>query len=661
MLTIPNANPVTVDDLEDLCFHNELVERCLKGRLVIKDFEEFTSRIGELYKEILPNSDGKVADYIPTLASVNPDLFGVALCTVDGQRCGFGDYQVPFSVQSCSKVVTYCMAQTKLGVETVHKYIGKEPSGQVFNKLVLDSNDKPHNPFINAGAIMAVALVNPIEEPSKTFDDALSIWYDMCGFSRRRYRNGTANLTSGETPPQFNNATYLSEKGTSYRNTCLTYMMKEAKSFPDWVNNARDISKVIEGYLQFCSIECTADAMSMLAATLANGGTCPTTLKTVFQPEVVRNALSLMTTCGMYDASGQFAFQIGFPCKSGVGGGLLIVIPGVMGFCTFSPRLDSCGNSVRGVAFCKEMVDRYSVHRFESRNKAPLRRLQTHAQQPASWEDEMTQMLWAAYRGDEKFVKQIIAKGAPVNYSDYDGRTALHLAASEGHLPMVKLLVAAGAKVKNMAKDRYHSTPLMDAHREVPQTQLDAFYRTAIVAKTIRGELRIPGWLVWCKDIAEFFDYATKKALEHEGDHPSEYMEILREIDPSLAGLCVVSVDGQVLSLGDTDAKFTAQACMNPIMYGLALETRGSDEVHKHVGFEPSGQLFDALILDERPNATGRPAMPHNAMIASGAIRVCALVANGRTSTAAATDALKTFEHLAGGRKCSFNEVSILE
>eukprot|EP01134_Creolimax_fragrantissima_P000549 CFRG0549T1 len=727
-----SSNTVSLYDLEDMCFQNELVERTLKGKLVIKDFETFTNRISKLYHDTRPIKDGQVASYIPQLASVDPELYGVALCTTDGQRFGIGDFNVPFSVQSCAKVATYCIAQTKLGPDMVHTYIGKEPSGQAFNKLVLDEGDRPHNPFINAGAIMATALLNPVDDSAGTFDEAMSVWFDLCGFSRRRYRNGTLSQHMGaEQPPQFSNSTYLSEQATSYRNTCLTYMMKEAGSFPEWVDNQHDITSVIECYLQFCSIECTADALSMFAATLANGGTCPTTLKTVFHANVVRNALSLMTTCGMYDASGQFAFEIGFPCKSGVGGGLLIVIPGVAGFATFSPRLDSCGNSVRGVAFCKALVKTFSVHQFESQGQTSVQHF--HLQhQVANVEDERAQLLWAAYRNDIRFVKQIIARGGTVRHADYDGRTALHLAASEGYLDMVKLLVEKGATVQQSSEDRYGNTPIDDAMRAnqaqvvsylkehyehgkgddgpgnmgrtiktlegtvviegldpkgvlhdlwasgitrndlrlkdymstiedielskpVASKDLEDLYSVPVITKAIRGELVIPGWDRWVRDITRFFDEATAFAHSRQ-EQPSQGTNALRNVDPKLSGLSVCTVDGQVLSLGDKETLFTMQACMNPITYGIALETLGSEEVHQHVGCEPSGQLFDALVLDERPVAKGRSPMPHNAMVASGAIRVCALLAQGMCAADTAESALTYFERLAGGHECRWDK-----
>ena len=308
------------------------------------------------------NRTGNNADYIPQLAKVNPEQWGVGVCTIDGQRWFTGDTDVRFCVQSCSKVITYAMAQTLHGSEIVHKHIGKEPSGRSFNEMALDDRGRdedlgirkrmmqralsienpekrdnavretkeypirpsiPHNPLINAGAIMCASLVKQEVDEAQRFDYVMDIWEKLCGYSRN---------SKTLKKPTFANSTYLSERATADRNFCLAYMMKGANAFPDDV----DLVKTLESYFMYCSIECTVNTMSVIAGSLANGGTCPVTGIKVFEPEVVRNCLSLMYTCGMYDYSGEFAFSMGFPCKSGVGGALMIVIPGVCGICTWS-------------------------------------------------------------------------------------------------------------------------------------------------------------------------------------------------------------------------------------------------------------------------------------------------------------------------------------
>ena len=174
---------------------------------------------------------------------------------------------------------------------------------------------------------------------------------DLCGY------NSKSNTLRS---PTFANSTYLSERASADRNFCLGYMMREEGAFPEGI----DIMKTLESYFMYCSIECTVHTLSVVAGTFSNGGTCPVTGKKVFDADVVRNCLSVMHSCGMYDYSGTFAYKMGFPCKSGVGGALMIVIPGVCGFCTWSPRLDDIGNSVRGVHFCKLIAKHFSFHSF---------------------------------------------------------------------------------------------------------------------------------------------------------------------------------------------------------------------------------------------------------------------------------------------------------
>eukprot|EP00762_Andalucia_godoyi_P005027 ANDGO_01371.mRNA.1 Putative glutaminase 3 len=447
-------------DLVSLERKSLLVERALHGLLVIPDWSAFTADIADIANRVAGNKSGDVARYIPQLARVNPEQFGVSVCSVDGQRFSVGQSNVPFCVQSCSKVITYCMALEEHGEETVHKHIGREPSGRNFNELVLNKDKLPHNPYINSGAIMAVSLIHPSLPWHERIDRTFKTWSDL----------------AGHTPISFDNATYLSESSTADRNFTLGYMMKEAGKFPE----GSVLEEVLNFYFMMCSIENTGEQMATIAATLANGGVCPITGQRVFQETTVRNALSLMSSCGMYDYSGEFAFSVGFPSKSGVAGSLMVCIPGVGGFCTWSPRLDKLGNSVRGIDFCRELSARYNFHTFDSiddgsngatsKNKQltsvggkSIKKDPRHKSQKDSRVDEVSQMLYAASVGDTMRLLQLFARGASLESADYDGRTALHLAASEGHIEAVQYVLT---KVSNISPlDRFGNTPLDDAHR----------------------------------------------------------------------------------------------------------------------------------------------------------------------------------------------------
>ncbi|KAE8580063.1 hypothetical protein XENTR_v10024287 [Xenopus tropicalis] len=323
-----------------------LLTQAFRRKFVIPDFMSFTSHIDELYENARKLSGGKVADYIPQLAKFSPDLWGVSICTVDGQRHSVGDTKVPFCLQSCVKPLKYAIAVNDLSTEYVHRYVGKEPSGLRFNKLFLNEDEKPHNPMVNAGAIVITSLIKQGSSNAEKFDYVMQFFNKMAG-----------NEYVG-----FSNATFQSERESGDRNFAIGYYLKEKKCFPEHT----DMVGTLDFYFQLCSIEVTCESASVMAATLANGGFCPITGERILSPEAVRNTLSLMHSCGMYDFSGQFAFHVGLPSKSGVSGGILLVVPNVMGMMCWSPPLDKLGNSVRGIQFCQDLVSLCNFHNYDN-------------------------------------------------------------------------------------------------------------------------------------------------------------------------------------------------------------------------------------------------------------------------------------------------------
>ncbi|XP_035265399.1 glutaminase kidney isoform, mitochondrial-like isoform X3 [Anguilla rostrata] len=323
-----------------------LLTQAFRKKFVIPDFLSFASHIDDLYDSAKKLSGGQVADYIPQLARFSPDLWAVSLCTVDGQRHTVGDTKVPFCLQSCVKPLKYAIAVHDHGTEYVHRFIGKEPSGLRFNKLFLNEEDKPHNPMVNAGAIVCTSLIKQGASNAEKFDYVMNFLNKMAG-----------NEYVG-----FSNATFQSERESGDRNFAIGYYLKEKKCFPE----GTDMTSILDFYFQLCSIEVTCESASVMAATLANGGFCPITGERVLSPESVRNTLSLMHSCGMYDFSGQFAFHVGLPAKSGVAGGILLVVPNVMGIMCWSPPLDKLGNSVRGIQFCTDLVSLFNFHNYDN-------------------------------------------------------------------------------------------------------------------------------------------------------------------------------------------------------------------------------------------------------------------------------------------------------
>lgn len=286
-----------------------------------------------------------MANYIPELAKANPEFFGVSVCTIDGQRLSLGDTKELFSVQSTLKPISYALALEDLGPEKVHNHVGHEPSGISFNAVSLNPKGLPHNPLINSGAIMTCSLIKPEFEESARFSYVQNFW----------------NRLSGGMGVSYDNTIFLSERNTADTNYALAYLMKSKNAFPEGTN----LKSVLEFYFQNCSLQVNTRSMSVIAATLANGGINPLTNDRVVSSKTVRDVLSIMNSCGMYDYSGEFAFKVGVPAKSGVSGAIMTIVPGVMGFCFYSPPLDFYGNSTRGVQFCQALSDKYDMHYFQ--------------------------------------------------------------------------------------------------------------------------------------------------------------------------------------------------------------------------------------------------------------------------------------------------------
>uniref|UniRef100_A0A7N6AHY3 glutaminase n=1 Tax=Anabas testudineus TaxID=64144 RepID=A0A7N6AHY3_ANATE len=417
-----------------------LLTQAFRKKFVIPDFQSFTSHIDELYENAKKLTGGQVADYIPQLAKFSPDLWAVSLCTVDGQRHTVGDTKVPFCLQSCVKPLKYAVAVHNHSTEYVHSFIGKEPSGLRFNKLFLNEDDKPHNPMVNAGAIVCTSLIK----------------VKVVNFLKRM---------AGNEYVGFSNATFQSERESGDRNFAIGYYLKEKKCFPE----GTDMTSVLDFYFQLCSIEVTSESASVMAATLANGGICPITGERVLSPEAVRNTLSLMHSCGMYDFSGQFAFHVGLPAKSGVAGGILLVVPNVMGIMCWSPPLDKLGNSVRGIQFCTDLVELFNFHNYDN-----LRHFAKKHDPRREGGDQrvksVVNLLFAAYTGDVSALRRFALSSMDMEQRDYDSRTALHVAAAEGHAEVVRFLLEA-CKVNPQPRDRWGNTPMDEAvhfgHHEV--------------------------------------------------------------------------------------------------------------------------------------------------------------------------------------------------
>ncbi len=288
---------------------------------------------------------GKVADYIPELALVNPDYLAVAIVKSDGSIVKAGDTDISFALESISKTAALALCLADNGEDKLFEHVHKEPSGDPFNsivKLELSSDHLPKNPLINAGAIMTTSLIKG-SNPDDVFDRLLAFMQNIC-------QDNSLKLDSH---------IYLSERSTGDINRALAYFMKGKGVLGHAV-----VEDVLDVYFRQCSVLVNVVALANLARFFASGGLL-TTGERVISSKQAKIVTGLMATCGLYDQSGQFLDDVGLPGKSGVGGGIICPVPNKkMGIAVFSPALDEQGNSLAGIEILKYLCDRLDLNIF---------------------------------------------------------------------------------------------------------------------------------------------------------------------------------------------------------------------------------------------------------------------------------------------------------
>jgi len=306
---------------------------------------ELQALVDDVYEKFAPLCEGNVATYIPELSKADPETFGVCVATANGQVFEAGNCDAPFTIQSISKPFTFGMALEELGFDRVMRHVGVEPSGDAFNSIELQNNcNRPFNPMVNSGAITVTALLHQIHG-ARTFEHVLNRFSVIAG-----------------RPLTIDQDVYESERRTGHRNRAIAHLLLNFGVVHDEAEEALDV------YFRQCSILVTARDLAMMAATLANMGRNPITGEAAYTIAYVKDILSIMFTCGMYDYSGQWAYRVGVPAKSGVAGGVIAVVNRQLGIGTYSPRLDEYGNSRRGTEVCAEMASRLGLHVFDCLN-----------------------------------------------------------------------------------------------------------------------------------------------------------------------------------------------------------------------------------------------------------------------------------------------------
>jgi len=301
------------------------------------------STLSQLYDQFKDVRDGQVADYIPELAKADGEWFGISLVTTTGEIYDSGAASQLFSIQSLSKPFVFGLALEDHGREAVLARVGVEPTGEAFNSIVLDeASNRPFNPMVNAGAIATTDLIKGKDYPERV----------------RRLLEMFGRYTGREV--YIDNSVFMSERLTGHRNRAIAHLMRNFGMVGDRYEES------LELYFQQCSVLVSGRDLAVMAATLANGGVNPMTGVRAIQAAYVKDVLSIMLSCGMYDYAGEWAFRVGLPAKSGVSGGVIAVVPGRLGIGVYSPRLDAKGNSVRGVGACQELSRRFGLHAFEA-------------------------------------------------------------------------------------------------------------------------------------------------------------------------------------------------------------------------------------------------------------------------------------------------------
>jgi glutaminase len=317
----------------------------IAGNTDMSTADQIQTIVDDTYQRYKDVSDGEVATYIPELGKANPDDFGICIVTVDGRTFQAGGCEKEFTVQSICKPFAFQLALEELGRDETLKHVGVEPTGDAFNSIELEPKTmRPFNPMVNAGAIAVASLIKKDSPES----GVRSFVEKMQAAAGRTLRIDEAVLAS--------------ESVTGHRNRAIAYLMLNHGIIDDRIDHT------LHQYFSQCSLLVNCRDLAAMAVTLANMGTNPVTGERVFDFQYVKDVLTVMFTCGLYDYAGGWAYEVGVPAKSGVGGGIIAVVNRQLGIAVYSPRLDVKGNSVRGIMACKELASQLGLHAFEFTN-----------------------------------------------------------------------------------------------------------------------------------------------------------------------------------------------------------------------------------------------------------------------------------------------------
>lgn len=309
--------------------------------------EDLRNVVKEAYEKVKTMEGGKNANYIPFLAKIDPKLFGVAVCLPTGEVIEAGDTDFVFGIESVSKVYTAVLVLKQYGAEEILNKIGADATGLPFNSImaILLEKDHPSTPLVNAGAITADSMVKPLGDSNGKWG---AITDNMAALS------GSELVLLDEL--------YESETATNFNNRSIAWLLKNYNRIYDDPDMSLDL------YTRQCSMGVTAKQLAIAACTMANDGLNPVTQEQVFEPELAPKITSLVATVGFYEHTGDWLYTSGIPAKSGVGGGVLGIMPGAFGIAAFAPPLDDAGNSVKAQAVIKYITQKLGLNIFRNNN-----------------------------------------------------------------------------------------------------------------------------------------------------------------------------------------------------------------------------------------------------------------------------------------------------
>ena len=675
-----------------------VVAKALSQDMAVGHWETFVEAVVDTFRatrEAVPSDAGRTADYIPVLAKVDAELFGVAITTVDGQQLVYGDVYEPVSIQSAIRPLLYALACDENGTRAVHKHVGFAPSGLSFNEVTLNEGHLPHNPFVNSGGIATAATFAPLMNNSQRYKHLIGRLRELAG--------GVGN--------GFSQATYLSEKATAFRNQALVHYMSEFGTV--FTHSVLSASEALDFYFQTCSLETSPQQLANIAAMMANGGVSPITGETVIDPGVVQTTLTLMFSCGMYDYSGTWCMTVGLPAKSSVSGLIYVVVPNKMGIAIFAPPLDPRGNSIRGIDFARRLTARFQLSIFDQLllNSRPYRLGQaieyqtlgavtpqrfgpsgdleetvcTMEYRPGSAIDEghrVARLLYVTRRCLRRFgrlyhvfkrlfflpgndrddavkasllieilERDCISMSIPSvakmlrDVTDVDGYVSFAsvLVGQRTELNFIfksllgELAVARFRNVKNAITSR-----LSDLDRCIVNTDL----QLRVVLEDVLRSLRV------LHESDAHAAAAPKGSIRPTHLRPANSVEL--GLDQMAISIC--TVDGQQFQYGRTKDSFPLRSIAHVLLYAIAMDERGCDYVHSRVGTEPVSMPRDTFKLLRHVDGH---VLPYNPFLDTGALALSSMIGDSDPGSSFEVIA-KHVSRFAGGRQTAFDQEAYL-